>query len=398
MKQATIVVTGAGSGGHITPLLAVTAALKEVEPALNIVYIGQTGDSLGDIPAADPHVNAAYTVRAGKLRRYHGEGFKQLLDLKTMALNLRDAVYVLIGIVQSLLLLHRLRPDVVFIKGGFVGVPIGLAAACLRIPYITHDSDAIPGLANRIIARWAQTHAVAMDEAIYPYPQDKTVTTGIPLQAVFEPVTNALQAKYRRELGLPEAAHVLFVIGGGLGSRRVNEAVADIVPHLLRDVSNLYILQAAGRQHADEVSRKYDEMLPGTLRDRVRVKGYIEDNYRYSGAADVVITRGGATNLAEFALQAKPCVVIPAPFLTGGQQLKNAQYLADRDAAVVLDEQSVVRDANKLAKELVKLLEDKDLRQKLAKNIAEQAEPHAAQKIANLLLEQTTGPKKRDEV
>jgi UDP-N-acetylglucosamine--N-acetylmuramyl-(pentapeptide) pyrophosphoryl-undecaprenol N-acetylglucosamine transferase len=141
--------------------LAVTAELRKQSPEARIFYIGQQGDKLGDIPAKDPNIDAAYTVYAGKFRRYHGEGLRQLLDVKTFLLNCRDAVLVLIGLVQCWRLLRQLRPDVIFVKGGFVGVPVGLAAAALHQPYVTHDSDAIPGLANRIIARWAYKHTAA---------------------------------------------------------------------------------------------------------------------------------------------------------------------------------------------------------------------------------------------
>jgi len=133
----TIVVTGGGSGGHITPLLAVAHELKQSRPEVRIVYVGQRGDRLGDIPAQDKNIDASYMVRAGKFRRYHGEGLKQLLDIPTMLKNIRDAFYVLIGIWQCFWLLGKLGPDAVFIKGGFVGVPVGIAAALRRIPRTT---------------------------------------------------------------------------------------------------------------------------------------------------------------------------------------------------------------------------------------------------------------------
>lgn len=155
-----ILVTGGGSGGHITPILAVVHELRQLSPKAEIIYVGQTGDDLLDVPAHDPNIASVVAIRAGKFRRYHGEGWKQLFDVVTLCKNLRDAVWVLIGLWQSFWLLGRLRPDVIFVKGGFVGVPVGLAAALRGIPYVTHDSDALPGLANRIIARWAKVHTV----------------------------------------------------------------------------------------------------------------------------------------------------------------------------------------------------------------------------------------------
>lgn len=390
----TIVLSGAGSGGHITPILAVAAELKRLRPSVRLVYIGQKGDALGDIPREDPNIDVVFTVRAGKFRRYHGEGLKQLFDVPTTLKNLRDAVYVLVGLWQSRRLLLKLRPDAVFIKGGFVGVPVGLAAASLHLPYVTHDSDAIPGLANRIIARWATRHAVALPKDIYAYSPDKTVTTGIPLQAEFSPVTAAEQKKYRSEINIPDSAKLLFVIGGGLGAQRINSAVAEIMPHLLNEHKDLYVVHGVGRANEQAMEEFYKTRLRMPELARLRTFGYVSDVYRYSGAADIIITRAGATNLAEFALQGKACIIIPSPFLTGGHQLKNARYLQDQQAAIVIDERDIQADPNRLARQVSDLLKNADLRQQLGHRLADFSKPDATNALALLLLEvaQTASP------
>ncbi len=382
----TIVVTGGGSGGHITPILAVAHQLKQLEKGVRIIYIGQRGDPFADIPAEDPSVDAVYTVRAGKFRRYHGAGWKQLFDLVTLFKNIRDFFYVLVGIWQSYRLLKRLKPDVIFVKGGFVGVPVGLAAARLHIPYITHDSDAIPGLANRIIARWASAHAVALPKDVYAYPPERTVTTGIPLQAQFVPVTAALKQKYRKAIHVPEQAKLVFVIGGGLGSQRVNRAMAEAMPHLINEYKDLYVVHSAGQANERDVQQIYDQTLPATERARVQAQGYIPDVYRYSGAADLVITRAGATALAEFAVQGRACVVVPSPFLSGGHQLKNAQYLAEQGAAVVLLETDLTADPNRLAKQVSELLKSPEQQAELGKRLQQFAKPHATRDLVRLLV------------
>ncbi len=386
----TIALTGAGSGGHITPILAVAAEIKRLQPGTRLVYIGQRGDKLGDIPARHPAIDRVYTVRAGKFRRYHGEGFKQLLDLPTWFKNIRDFFYVLIGLYQSRRLLRELRPEVIFIKGGFVGVPVGLAAASLRLPYITHDSDAIPGLANRIIAHWAAKHAVALPAAAYDYPESKTVMTGIPLQADFVPVTSALKIKYRDKLKISHESKVLFVIGGGLGSRTVNEAVAAAVPHLLREFPDLIVIHGAGRANESQVQAVYEAKLSPAEQGRLQVRGYIDDVYRYSGAADIIITRAGATNLAEFALQGKACIVVPSPFLAGGHQLENARYLEEQGAALVLSETDLAADPNRLATQASKLLKHTEQQRELGKRLAKFAKPDAAAELARLILDEAS--------
>ena len=384
----TIILTGGGSGGHITPLLAVAAELKQQQPSARTIYIGQTGDKLGNIPSKHKSIDEVYSVRAGKLRRYHGEGLMQILDIPTFLKNIRDVVYLIIGIFQSRKLLKRLQPDIIFIKGGFVGVPVGLAAGRLGIPYITHDSDAIPGLANRIIARKAAIHAVALPKDAYNYPQDKTITTGIPLQSKFVKVTDLLKKTYRQELAINDQVKLLFVIGGGLGSQRVNRAVAEALPHLLQEFPDLQVIHAVGLTNKDEMTTSYAAKLTTEEQGRVQVKAYIDDVYRYSGAADVVITRAGATNLAEFALQGKSCIVVPSPFLAGGHQLKNAKYLEDKKAAVIIDEAELTADPNRLAHQVSQLFNSPQLRQQLSHNLSAFAKPKASADIAELILNQ----------
>lgn len=388
--NTTIVLTGGGSGGHITPLLAVATELKKQDPRVRVVYVGQRGDHLADIPAKHPDIDEVYSVRAGKFRRYHGEGLKQLLDVRTIFLNTRDVFYVVAGIWQSHRLLKRLQPAVIFIKGGFVGVPVGLAAAQLKIPYITHDSDAVPGLANRIISRWATLHTVALPAEAYSYQKEITVSVGIPLQADFVPVNDQLKKRYREEIKVPTAAKMLFVIGGGLGAQSVNRAVGQAVPHLLREFPDLHIVHGAGRANESEMRNYYNEHLSSSEQGRVRVVGYISDVFRYSGAADLVITRAGATNLAEFAVQGKACVVIPAAHLTNGHQVKNARYLAEKDAAVVLVQDELEADPNRLAKLVSDLLSQPELCKNLGANLAGFAHLNAAAELAKIIIEKSS--------
>jgi UDP-N-acetylglucosamine--N-acetylmuramyl-(pentapeptide) pyrophosphoryl-undecaprenol N-acetylglucosamine transferase len=384
----TIVLTGGGSGGHITPILAVAAELKRLNPEIRLVYIGQRGDSLGDIPAQDPNIDEVFTVRAGKFRRFHGEGLRQLLDVSTILKNIRDVFFVAIGTYQSWRLVGAIKPKVVFSRGGFVSVPVAVGAKLQRVPYITHDSDLTPSLANRLIARGAALHAVAFAKELYPYPADKTITTGIPLNKHFKPVTSELRKRYRNQLNIPEKSKLVFVIGGGLGSQDVNSAVADAVPHLLQDFQDLYIVHATGRNNETELQDKYRVAVTDSDRARLQIHAFIHDVYRYSGAADIIVTRAGATNLAEFAVQGKACIVIPSSFLPGGHQLKNAKYLAEQGAVVVLSSDDLIADPNRLARSITDLLQEPNKRKKLETEFAKLAQPNAAHQIAQLILEE----------
>jgi UDP-N-acetylglucosamine--N-acetylmuramyl-(pentapeptide) pyrophosphoryl-undecaprenol N-acetylglucosamine transferase len=379
-----IIVTGGGSGGHITPILAVAHELKVLEPGVRVVYVGQKGDALADIPAQDPNIDSVYTVWAGKFRRYADETWWQrLLDVRTVALNIRDLFRVLYGTGQSWRLLGREKPDVIFTRGGFVSVPVALAGCLRGIPYITHDSDSVPSLANRLIARWARWHAVALPTKLYPYPQAKTVMVGVPVNTKYQPVTPALKTQYRESLGLENFKHVILLTGGGNGARVLNSVLVQNARYLLGTYPDLAILHITGRALEDETNQSYDALLLGAARKRVFVHGFVTDLYRYSGAADVVIARGGATNLAEFALQQIACILVPSKQLSWN--VKNAAVLAQQGAIQQLSEEQA-EQPERLGRTIGTLLEDDTLRTKLAQTLAEYARPHAAAELAALIL------------
>jgi UDP-N-acetylglucosamine--N-acetylmuramyl-(pentapeptide) pyrophosphoryl-undecaprenol N-acetylglucosamine transferase len=378
-----IVMTGGGSGGHITPILAVAHELKKLRSDVEIIYIGQRGDKLSDIPAADPNIDHAYTIWAGKLRRYADEDWKQWLNVRTQSLNLRDAMRLTRGVGQSYRLLRKLNPDVIFTRGGFVSVPVAIGGYLNHIPYITHDSDSVPSLANRLIAPRAAMHAVALPTEIYPYPQNKTVTVGVPVSAQYQAISPALQQQYRNELGL-RSKYVVFLTGGGNGSRILNDAMVENARHLLGTLKDLTIVHVAGRSLENDVNSAYDALNLGTARSRVQVYGYLTNMAKYTGAADVVVTRSGATTLAELAIQEKACIIVPAPQLVGGHQVKNAQVFAREKAIIELTEDQL-EQPERLGRTVGALLEDDKQRTLLAHNLAKHAHPQAAGELASLI-------------
>lgn len=328
-----------------------------------------------------------YTVQAGKFRRYHGEGFwRHFLDFPTIAKNIRDAFRTLSGIFQSFTLLRKLRPDVVFIKGGFVGVPVGLAAAMLRIPYVTHDSDALPGLANRIVSPWAMLHTVALPKEIYSYPAAKTEVVGVPIAHQYRVPTLAENKQFRKQLGLEMFKQIILVTGGGLGAKRLNDAVLTCVNELLGRYPNLALVHIAGRDHETFLRQQYKKELLPKDAHRVIVKGFVTNLYQYSSVADVVITRAGASAIAELAAQAKPCIVVPNPVLTGGHQLKNAQVLQDRKAIRVVNEAVLVEDHHALMPPLVDMLDNPQRAKALGQKLHTMALPDASKHLAMVLL------------
>ena len=366
--------------------MAIANELKRLRPDARVVYIGQKGDKLSDIPAQHPAIDAVYGVRAGKFRRYQGEGWKQVFDVPTQVKNLRDAFRVFVGIWQSYWLLRRLHPGIIFTRGGYVSVPVAIAGKLRGIPYITHDSDSTPSLANRLIARWALLHAVALPPELYPYPKVKTVMVGVPVAEEYQPVSKKLQHQYREELGLAAISHILLATGGGNGARDLNKLVVRSAPELLADFPGLVIVHIAGRSLEEETVKAYDESLDAAVRSRAIVRGFVGDLYRYSGAADIIVARAGATGLAEWAVQGKACIVIPAPQLVW--QSHHASVLAKEHAVIMLDEKAAT-SGDRLTQAVSDLIERTDRRSELAGRLASLSRPDAARQVAMLLLEKS---------
>src|SRR5579862_3662963 len=368
----TIVLTGGGSGGHITPLLSLARELKSQAPDCQIVYIGYKGDQVDSFQQSGHDFDFTAFIKAGKFRRYHNAGFAGgIFGPKTMALNIRDFLRLPASVIASIKILRKFKPDVVFSKGGFVAVPVGIAARMLGVPVVTHDSDSVPGLANRIVGRWAKAHATGMPAEYYPYPRATVHYVGTPIDERIKKVTPKLQNEIKRKLKLPPDSKVLLVSGGGNGSRRLNELMLSIAPELLQTNLSLYIIHLTGQAHEQAVKAAY-KTLPKNEQKRLIVQGYSNDFYALVAAADVVVGRAGATTLAELAAAGKACIVIPAPFLSGGHQLKNAEQLAKLDAAVVAPEE--VQPDELLA--LINSLLDNDQRRfELARNLYATAKP-----------------------
>jgi UDP-N-acetylglucosamine--N-acetylmuramyl-(pentapeptide) pyrophosphoryl-undecaprenol N-acetylglucosamine transferase len=376
--------TGGGSGGHITPLLSLAHALKEQNAECSIVYIGHKGDKFDNMQQRFGDFDFIGFVNAGKFRRYHGESLiSRLLDFKTIALNVRDFFRFLGSIGKAWRILAKVKPDVVFSKGGFVAVPVGLAAKIRGIPIVTHDSDTIPGLANRIIGRWAVVRATGMPVEFYNFPKGTAVYTGIPVNERIKRVNTDLQAKYKKEIGVSPDHEVLLVVGGSLGARDINNKVLKIAQELLSANPKLHLVHIAGMQNKEEIAHQYKVLLESDYK-RVIVIRYTNDLYKYVGAADLIVSRAGATAVAEFAAAQKACILIPNPFLTGGHQTKNAVSLQKIGAVEVIENDA---SAETLLGKIVKLLANPTKRESLAHKLGSAAKLGAADNLAKILLD-----------
>jgi UDP-N-acetylglucosamine--N-acetylmuramyl-(pentapeptide) pyrophosphoryl-undecaprenol N-acetylglucosamine transferase len=379
-----ILAAGGGSGGHVTPVVAVLRELKKQDSKAEIRFWCDrrfASQARSIIAGFDPDIPVS-TIFAGKLRRYHNLPLwrQSLRPVSIVLPNLRDLLLVAVGTMQSVLKLLFWRPDVVFTKGGFVCLPIGVAAKLLHIPLVIHDSDAHPGLTNRILARWATAIATGADLSYYPsYPKYKTRSIGTPVREDFRPFTNGEQTAAKQALGFDAVRKLVVITGGGLGAQRINDAVAICLKELLKHSSVLLI----------SGTRDYDELKAITPHDdpRFRLEPFISEGMaEVLGAADVVVARAGATTILELAALAKPTILVPNAFLTGGHQLKNAEAYVVQGAVEILNDDELFKQPNLLAEKITKLIADESHLKNLSKNIHTFAKPHAARDMADMII------------
>lgn len=310
-----IILTGGGTAGHVTPNLALIPVLQARGYEIN--YIGSYN---GMERKLIENAGIPYSgISSGKLRRY--------FDLK----NLSDPFRVLKGYAEALRLMKRHRPDVVFSKGGFVAVPVVLAAKHYKIPTIIHESDMTPGLANKICIPSAAKVCCNFPETLSYLPEDKAVLTGSPIRKELLEGDRLTGLQYT---GLSANKPIILVIGGSLGSVIVNTAVRSILPALLETYQVIHI---CGKGNLDEslISRE----------------GYVQYEYVDSplrhlfAAADLVISRAGANSICEIVALRKPNILIPlSAAASRGDQILNAHSFQKQGYSFVLEEENMTPD------------------------------------------------------
>lgn len=346
------------------------------------MHIGERHGKFQQLTKDNPLFSETHYIFAGKFRRYSGDSWlRRLTDVKTLFLNVRDVIYVTLGIVEAIWLLGRIRPKAIFVKGGFVGLPVGVAAALWRIPFITHDSDSTPGLTNRVIGRWARINATALPKRFYSYPASRVRHVGVPLAEHYHPVTAANKAAFKKELDIPAEAQVILVTGGSQGAASMNQLLAPLLLPLLEKQPHVYLIHQTGKQGGELYSG-----VSSDAKKRLLSPVFLTDMYRYSGAADLVITRASATTIAELAEQGRASILIPGN-LADNHQLKNAHFLEEHQAALVFTEQQLAGEPALFVDAVEALLADETARQRLADQLQATALSGATQKLARMVLD-----------
>lgn len=368
-----ILAVGGGSGGHVTPVVAVLKEIRKRHPDAQLRFwcdFSFYKQARATVRAFEDDMSVQRIV-AGKLRRYnHLTVMQQLLWPSLVLKNIRDGFLVLVGIVQSLFKLIVWRPDVIFTKGGYVCLPVGMAARVLRIPLVIHDSDAHPGLTNRILSRWATTIATGAPLKFYHYDKSRSHYVGIPVDESIHPLNPREQKEAKVEWGIDPERPLLVVTGGGLGAQRVNNVISTTLTELLKFTS---VVLVSGTAQYEALKAE----LPHNG-NHFQLHSFVTGMPRLLGAADVVITRAGATTILELAALKKPSILIPNAKLTGGHQVKNADVYAAKDAVVVLNEDETELNPQALIDAVKNLLDNPKKTNEMAARFYTFSRPNAA--------------------
>lgn len=366
-----ILFTGGGTGGHIFPIIAVAEEMRKRETDLDLSYMGPS-DFTSETFFKDEKIKTWY-ISCGKIRRY--------LSFSSFFANAFDIlVKIPFGIFQAFWIMFFTAPDLVLSKGGFGSIPVVIAAWILRIPVFMHESDVMPGLANKIGSRFSEKVFVSFPpfETGY-FKKEKMIETGNPVR---KKLAEGNRDEAKELFKLTYEKPVILVMGGSQGSERINDVILDALPDLLKDFEVIHQTGLAGFRRIKEES---DALVESDLLKRYHPYFFLDERELGDAyaAADCVIGRAGSGTIFEIALVKKPSILVPLPEAAQNHQVKNAYSYAKSGACLVLEEGNFTHHF--FLEKLKILLKDDAEKMKKAAELF--SKPFAANVIARYLLD-----------
>lgn len=353
----SVIIAGGGTGGHIFPGIAIAQEFKRRDPKTEILFVGTARGLEKKIVPREGFklelINVSALKRVGIVQR-----IKSLLLLPKSFLAVRS-------------LIQQIKPDVVIGVGGYASGPVVLIASLMGVPTLVAEQNALPGFTNRILGRFVRAAAVTFEEA-KDYFGEKAETTGNPVRAEFFEVMP-------KEAATSEGEIHIFITGGSQGARAINLAVIGALPLLVEEKARLSITHQTGEHDYDKVRATYLEN--GW---KVEVKPFIENMINEFAKADLVITRAGATTVAELAAAGKPALMIPFPFAADDHQRKNAEAIERAGAGRMILQAELTPE--RLAQELLWLVNDPQQLARMAEASKKLGHPDAAAKVVDLAM------------
>ena len=366
-----LIFTCGGTAGHINPALAVANLMRERDPGCKILFIGATG-----------HMEEKLVPQAGyELKCLPGSGLSRRLNAAGIKQNVRAVKCVLDAVKECKRLFREFKPDVIIGTGGYASFPALYAGSSMDIPVCVHESNAVPGVTTKLAARLADRVLVCFEEsrAMYPDPA-KVEVVGMPVRREF---IYTEKAWAKKELGL-DARPVVVSTFGSQGAKVMNEAMAEMFK-LEKEAGFPY-------QHIHAVGSYGWGWMPGLVKDKgvdleqdnsIRMQEYIYNMPTVMAAADVVISRAGASTCNEIAASGTPCVLIPSPNVTDNHQEKNARAMEKTGGAVVILEKEC--SAQRIYDEVKNIVDNSQLSEKMQKALYSMAVPDSAERVCGIM-------------
>ena len=368
-----IIFTCGGTGGHINPAIAVANLMKERYPDCNILFIGAKG-----------HMEEKLVPQAGyELKCLPGSGLSRKLNLDGIKKNVKAVQNVLSAVGECKKIIKEFKPDVIMGTGCYASFPALFAGSSMGIPTCIHESNAVPGLTNKLIANRAARVLVAFPESAQYYKnQDKVEVVGMPVRKEF-----ILKEKEdaKRELGL-DARPVVVSAFGSLGARQMNFAIADMFKLEKEGNFPFQHIHATGNFGWEWMPEHVASLDVNVNADNgIDMREYIYNMPTVMAAADIIISRAGASTCNEIGASGTPCILIPSPNVTNNHQEKNARVLEAHGAAIVITEDQC--NGQMLYNTVEQLLEDHDRRSAMSAAVREMVILDSAEKICDILEE-----------
>ena len=364
-----VIISGGGTGGHIFPALSIADKLKELNPETEILFVGAQGRmEMEKVPAAGYQIEGLPVA-----------GLQRKLTLSNFALPFK----VLKSIWMAKKLIRQFKPDIAIGVGGYASAPLLWAAGRLGIPTLIQEQNGYAGLTNKIVGKKAKSICVAYDGMERFFPADRIIFTGNPIRKEIVPATELMREEAMQFYGLnPEKKHI-FIVGGSLGSGTLNNAMKKWINDGCPGGENIEIIWQCGKFYKPSVDAFMEEAkakrLGGACLAQIQHSDFIKRMDLAYAAADVVISRSGASSVSELCAAHKATIFVPSPNVAEDHQTHNAMALVNKDAGMLIKDSEAV---DKLLPAACALIEDNEKIATLEKNIAVLARTDAAMTIA----------------
>ncbi|MEG0948475.1 MAG: undecaprenyldiphospho-muramoylpentapeptide beta-N-acetylglucosaminyltransferase [Bacteroidales bacterium] len=358
MKNLKVIISGGGTGGHIFPAISIANAIKQAYPDTEFLFVGALGRmEMEKVPAA------GYPILGLPVR-----GF----DRKNIFRNIGVVKDLLRSLSKAYKAIRTFKPDVVVGVGGYASGPTLRMANLMGIPTVIQEQNSYAGVTNKLLAAKASAICVAYDQMERYFPKDKIIQTGNPVRQDLVATANMREEAFRY-FNLDSAKKTILVVGGSLGARTINESIEKGLPQF--DKNNIQVIWQTGKAYAENKKIVSDFICRTPFISRMDL-AYL--------AADLVISRAGASSISELCLLEKPVILVPSPNVAEDHQTKNALALSEKNAAVL------VKDADahtSLVDTSIRLVNNPAKLQSLKENIARLAYHNSADKIAQIVVE-----------